>query len=144
MPRLVRRRPLGERIRSYLSPWDFLLWFSEEIEGNDWDQLEKEWGLTIGFSLNLIFLIARANSRSSGSQALDDVFGDEEGIPWLAWLVSYNQAQFIFLVLFASYSLICHGYLGNPHCPYPFTCLHRKRRIHIFSEATLSVIRESY
>ncbi|KAJ5232657.1 hypothetical protein N7468_005613 [Penicillium chermesinum] len=86
MPRLVRRRPLGERIRSYLNPWDFLLWLSEEIEGNDWDQLEKDWGLVIGIALNLIFLVARANSRSSGSQAIDDVFGEEEGIPWLSWL----------------------------------------------------------
>lgn len=87
MPRLVRRRPLGERIQSYLNPWDFLLWLSEEIEGNDWDYLEHNWGLSIGIALNLVFLVARANSRSSGSQAIDDVFGDEEGIPWLSWLV---------------------------------------------------------
>lgn len=88
MPRLVRRRPLAERIGSYLNPWDFLLWLSEEIEGNDWDQLEKDWGTAIGIALNAIFLIARANSQSSGSRAIDDVFGEESGVAWGSWLVS--------------------------------------------------------
>ncbi|KAJ5907647.1 hypothetical protein N7495_000329 [Penicillium taxi] len=87
-PRLVRQRPLAERIRSYLNPWDFLLWLSEEIDGNDWDQMEKDWGLTIGIFLNLIFLLARANSRSSGSKAIDDVFGDDEGTHYLGWFAS--------------------------------------------------------
>lgn len=87
MPRLVRRRPLMERIQAYLNPWDFLLWVSEEIDGHDWDQMEKDWGLSIGVGLNLIFLIARANSRSSGGKAFDDVFGEDEGVPWLSWLV---------------------------------------------------------
>ncbi|CEJ53896.1 hypothetical protein PMG11_00231 [Penicillium brasilianum] len=85
MPRLVRRQPLSERIQSYLNPWDFLLWLSESIDGYDWDQLEKEWGLTLGVTLNLIFLVARANSGSSGSEAIDDVFGDDDGLPWLSW-----------------------------------------------------------
>ncbi|KAJ5646109.1 hypothetical protein N7490_002481 [Penicillium lividum] len=88
MPRLVRRRPLMERIQAYLNPWDFLLWLSEEIDGNDWDQMEKDWGLTIGVGLNLIFIITRANSRSSGGKAFDDVFGEEEGVPWLSWLAT--------------------------------------------------------
>ncbi|KAJ5925194.1 hypothetical protein N7454_007833 [Penicillium verhagenii] len=88
MPRLVRRRPLLERIQAYLNPWDFLLWVSEEIDGNDWDQMEKDWGLPIGVTLNLIFLITRANSRSSGGKAFDDVFGEDEGVPWLSWLAT--------------------------------------------------------
>lgn len=87
MPRLIRRQPLAERIRAYLDPWDFLLWASEEIEGYDWDQVEKDWGLAIGFALNLVFLVARANSRSSGRKAIDDVFGDDGGVPWLSWFV---------------------------------------------------------
>lgn len=87
MPRLVRRRPLAERIQSYLNPWDFLLWLSESIEGYDCDQLEKDWGLTIGVVINLIFLVARANSGSSGSEAIDDVFGDNDSLPWLTWFV---------------------------------------------------------
>jgi hypothetical protein len=92
MPRLVRRRPLAERIGSYLNPWDFLLWVSEEIEGNDWDQLEKDWGMAIGVALNAIFLIARANSQSSGNRAIDDVFGEESGVAWGSWLVSCRAA----------------------------------------------------
>ena len=87
MPRLIRRRPLAERIKSYLNPWDFLLWLSEEIDTNDWDHLERNWALPVGVALNLVFLIARANSKSSGRQVVDDVFGEEAGVPWLNWLV---------------------------------------------------------
>ncbi|ODM16587.1 hypothetical protein SI65_08094 [Aspergillus cristatus] len=89
MPRLVRRRPLGERIKSYLNPLDFLLWLSGEIDANDWDQFEKDWALPVGVALNVIFLIARANSRPSGSEAVDDVFGDDGGVPWLSWFASF-------------------------------------------------------
>lgn len=93
MPRLVRRRPLAERIRAYLTPWDFLLWVSEEIDGHDWEKMEKNWGLHIGVCLNLVFLVARANSRSSGSKAIDDVFGEDSGLPWLSWFVSNPVAR---------------------------------------------------
>ncbi|KAK9849909.1 uncharacterized protein MYU51_013109 [Penicillium brevicompactum] len=89
MPPLVRRRPLGERILAYLNPYDFLLWLSEEFEGGDWDQLEENWSVPIGFGLNLVFLIARANSRSGGSQAFDDVFGDGDGTSIRGWLASF-------------------------------------------------------
>ncbi|KAJ6100016.1 hypothetical protein N7467_001551 [Penicillium canescens] len=89
MPRLVRRRPLSERIISYLNPYDFLLWLSEEFEGGDWEQLEKNWALPIGIALNLVFLIARANSRSSGSKAFDDVFGDDDSTSVRGWLASF-------------------------------------------------------
>mgnify|MGYP007098526428 CR=1 FL=1 len=87
MPRLVRRRPLTERIKSYLNPLDFLLWLSEEIDTHDWDQFEKNWALPLGIALNVVFLIARANSQSYGSQAIDDVFGDDGSTPWLSWFV---------------------------------------------------------
>jgi hypothetical protein len=96
MPRLVRRRPLSERIISYLNPYDFLLWLSEEFEGGDWEQLEKNWALPIGIVLNLVFLVARANSRSSGSKAFDDVFGDDDSTSVRGWLVS----EFAFYCLF--------------------------------------------
>lgn len=88
MPRLIRRQPLAERIRSHLNPADFLLWLSEELESNGWDQLEKEWAIPIGFALNLTFLIARANSRGvSGSY--DDVFGESKRqAGWFSWVVS--------------------------------------------------------
>lgn len=87
MPRIIRRQPLVERIKSRLNPLDFLLWLSELIEASDWDQFEKDWGLSLGVALNLVFLVARANSQSSGSKAVDDVFGDDGGAPWLSWFV---------------------------------------------------------
>lgn len=92
MPRLVRRRPLGERIKSFLNPLDFLLWLWEEVDANDWDQFEKDWAFSAGVALNLVFLIARANSRSMSSKAADDVFGDDGGVPWLSWFVCFTMA----------------------------------------------------
>lgn len=86
MPRLVRRRPLLERIKSFLNPLDFLLWLSEELDTSDWDNCEKEWALPFGIGLNVLFLIARANSQH-GSKAHDDVFGEDSGGSWIGWLV---------------------------------------------------------
>ncbi|KAI9888091.1 MAG: hypothetical protein M1823_000026 [Watsoniomyces obsoletus] len=94
MPRLVRRAPLGERIKAYLNPLDFLLWLSEEVDSNDWDEFHRSYSTPIGLILNFIFLIARANSgwgRGSGS-GVDDVFSDEisrGGSGWLGWLASF-------------------------------------------------------
>jgi hypothetical protein len=87
MPRLVRRQPLAERIKSYLNPLDFLLWLSEEVDANDWEQFEKNWAVPLGVALNITFIIARANSRPTGSQALDDVFGEDERVSLWGWLV---------------------------------------------------------
>ncbi|EXJ90285.1 hypothetical protein A1O1_03384 [Capronia coronata CBS 617.96] len=88
MPKFVRRQPLAERIKAYLNPYDFLLWLSEEIESNGWDQLEKEWATPIGIALNFMFLIARANSKAS-TKGYDDVFGDVPRIAWTAWLATF-------------------------------------------------------
>ncbi|KAL4987239.1 hypothetical protein BDW68DRAFT_112602 [Aspergillus falconensis] len=115
MARLVRRQPLAERIKSYLNPLDFLLWLSEEIDANDWDQFEKNWATTLGIILNLVFMIARANSRTSGSQAFDDVFGEEVGVSYLSWLAS-------FIVHF----LICASALNT------FYTFQRKRHYRMF------------
>ena len=88
-PRLVRRRPLAERIKAYLNPLDFLLRLSEELDSSDWDQCQRSWANPIGFLLNVVFLIARANSGSSTRRGGDDVFGDDVGyISCLAWFVS--------------------------------------------------------
>ena len=88
MPRIVRRQPLIERIKAYLNPFDFLLWLSEELESNGWDQLEKEWALPIGLGLNLLVFIARANMNVA-SRTYDDVFGEVRGgSGGLVWLVS--------------------------------------------------------
>ena len=88
-PRLIRRRPLVERIKAYLNPLDFLLWLSEELESSDLDQWQKEWASPIGILLNVVFLIARANSGSSSTRQIgDDVFGEDiRYTGWLAWFV---------------------------------------------------------
>ncbi|ODA76213.1 hypothetical protein RJ55_08058 [Drechmeria coniospora] len=83
MPRLVRRKPLWERVSSMLNPMDFLLWLSEEMETRDWDS--NLVGTQLGLGLNLIFLLARANSGSKSAE--DDVFGDEGSASWLSLLV---------------------------------------------------------
>ncbi|KAI9795085.1 MAG: hypothetical protein M1816_000107 [Peltula sp. TS41687] len=93
MPRLVRRAPLAERIKAYLNPLDFLLWLSEEIDSHDWDEFQRSYSTPIGLALNVVFLIARANSGKTTSRTgLDDVFGEEQGGPstgWLGWLASF-------------------------------------------------------
>ncbi|CAI4216950.1 unnamed protein product [Parascedosporium putredinis] len=58
--RLVRRRPLKERIMAMLNPMDFLLWVSEEIETREWDS--KGTGTRVGLFMSLAFLLARANT----------------------------------------------------------------------------------
>jgi hypothetical protein len=86
MPRLVRRKPLLERIQDYLNPADFLLWLSEEIETRDWDP--KSLGTPLAFFLHLLLIIAKSNARAGVSSA-DDVFGDvSSGSGWLGYIVS--------------------------------------------------------
>ncbi|KAL8821051.1 MAG: hypothetical protein Q9223_000851 [Gallowayella weberi] len=90
MPRLVRRRPLLERIKAWLNPLDFLLWLSEAFDSSDWEQWQKDWSITIGIGINIIFLIARANIGSRSRRRGDDVFGDDDTVTGLtAWLVWY-------------------------------------------------------
>ncbi|KAI4603228.1 hypothetical protein KJ359_006021 [Pestalotiopsis sp. 9143b] len=84
MPRLVRRKPLSERLQAWLNPMDFLLWLSEEIETRDWNS--KSVGLQIGIAMNLIFGIARANSGRKTT--VDDVFGDDSDSGLFTFLVS--------------------------------------------------------
>jgi hypothetical protein len=84
MPRLVRRRPLLERLKAYLNPFDFLLWLSEEIETRDWD--DQGFANPSGAALNFIFLLARANSGPSRSTG-NDVFGDSSESGWFSWFV---------------------------------------------------------
>ena len=88
MPRLVRRKPLLDRIRDYLNPGDFLLWLSEEFETRDWDS--KQLGIPLALCLHVVILIARANSGSSYGSGGDDVFGDiEYSSGWLRYIVRY-------------------------------------------------------
>ena len=92
-PRLIRRRPLAERLRAYLDPADFLIWLSEEVDSGDWDTWQKDWATVIGIGLNLLFLVARSNVGHS-SKSYDDVFGDEQrSNSWLAWPVCVHHLQ---------------------------------------------------
>lgn len=86
MPAYVRKQPLAERVKSALNIYDLLLWLSEEIESNGWDQLEKEWAIPIGFAFNFIFLIARANVGAQSS-SYDDIFAETTGPGWTASIV---------------------------------------------------------
>jgi hypothetical protein len=91
MPRLIRRKPLARRLQDYFNVWDWLLWASEELESNDWDEWAREYAFYLGCGLNFVFLLARASCDPAGSRKHDDVFGDYEGsgtIGWLSWLVS--------------------------------------------------------
>lgn len=83
MPRLVRRKPFGERLMAMLNPMDFLLWLSEELETREWDS--KLVGTQIGLGLNFVFLVARANT---GGKPDDDIFRDEASSGWFSLLVS--------------------------------------------------------
>ncbi|OTA63739.1 hypothetical protein K449DRAFT_464388 [Hypoxylon sp. EC38] len=83
MPRLVRRRPLLQRVKAMLNPMDFLLWLSEEIETRDWNS--KVVGTQMGVAMNFVFLLARANS--GGARAADPVFDDEPVSGWFTFLV---------------------------------------------------------
>lgn len=68
---------------------DTFLWISEELNGGDWEDSQKEWATPIGVALNFIFLIARANASTQSPES-HDVFGDYEGrrgSGWLQWLV---------------------------------------------------------
>lgn len=111
-PRIVRRRPLIERIKSALDPWDLFLWVSEEIETRDLSS--KSLGTQLGISLNFIFLIARANAAHSTD--VDDVFSDAAGSGWLSYLVSteHMQKSQQFLMAFADSSLPRPGQLPGP------------------------------
>lgn len=86
MPPFVRKQPLGERIKSALNVYDFLLSVSEGIESYGWDQVEKAWAAPIGVAFNLIFLISRANVGKR-SKSYDDVFGESTGSGWAASIV---------------------------------------------------------
>lgn len=87
MPRLVRRRPLSERLKAYFNPLDFWLWLSEEFETSDW---ESNQATPLALGLHFVLLIARANSGGSSKRnRADDVFGDgPTGTGWFSHLVS--------------------------------------------------------
>lgn len=89
MPRLVRRAPLAERIKAYLDPWDWLMWASEELNSNDWEDFAKSYATPMGIGMNIVYMIAKANAGGS-STVSDDVFSDRQSSRssgWLKWFV---------------------------------------------------------
>jgi hypothetical protein len=86
-PRLVRRAPLSERIKAYLDPMDWLMWASEELNSNDWDEFANSWAAPIGVAVNVLFMIAKANVGRSTDGKGDDVFGEihKTRTGWFKW-----------------------------------------------------------
>ena len=85
--RLIRRDPLSKRLREYLDPYDFLLWLSELVNDDTYDEWLNTWAVPIGVALNILFILARGASKR-GSGGGDDVFGDlDGGGSTFAWLV---------------------------------------------------------
>ncbi|WEW59548.1 hypothetical protein PRK78_005022 [Emydomyces testavorans] len=125
MPRLIRRQPFLERLKAYLNPLDFLLWLSEELDSSDWAQWEKEWAIPLGVGINVLFLIARANSRNR-SKAYDDVFGEAGGMSWLNWLVKMNYSLKLLMASFVVHLLALLSILNTV---YAFS---RKRNYRLF------------
>ncbi|KAI1850106.1 hypothetical protein JX265_003479 [Neoarthrinium moseri] len=82
MPRLVRRKPLFERIKAMLNPMDLLLALSEEIETREWNS--QVVGTQMGLVMNFVFLVARANS--SLKSKVDDVFGDGDDLSYMKFV----------------------------------------------------------
>ena len=90
----MRRRPLLERIQTYLDPGDFLLWLSEELNDDTHEDFLNSWAIPIGIVLNFLFILARGSSSPGDSRGSDDVFGDidgKRGSGWFAWLVSISE-----------------------------------------------------
>ena len=128
MPRLVRRKPLLDRIKDYLNPGDFVLWLSEEFETRDWNA--KHAGTPLALALHVVLLIARSNSGSSYS-AGDDVFGDyNSGSGWLHFFVRDGRQLNRTLLTFLGH------FLGLS----PYLLLYLERYIHILSKAPLPTI----
>jgi hypothetical protein len=117
MPRLVRRQSLVQRIKSYLNPFDLFLRLSEEIDSSDWDQWENDWATPLGIALNVIFLIAKANTSRTGYQA-DDIFGEDGGVSWLTWLVCPLETPNVQSRLESADSMVYFG-TGIIHCSLP-------------------------
>jgi len=87
--RLVRRRPLSDRLQALLNPMDFYLWVSEEIQTLDWDS--TVFGTRFGLIANFVFLLARANS--GGRQVADDVFNDAPTSSWVTVVVCLDRSR---------------------------------------------------
>ncbi|KAK7187881.1 uncharacterized protein CC84DRAFT_1167639 [Paraphaeosphaeria sporulosa] len=82
--RLVRKAPLMERVRAYLDFHDWLLWISEELNTNDWEDFAKDYAFIIGFVFNLVYIVAQANT-ASGPRNDDILLDSVSGPGWFTW-----------------------------------------------------------
>ncbi|KAJ4291693.1 hypothetical protein N0V90_009588 [Kalmusia sp. IMI 367209] len=99
-PRLVRKAPLTERIQAYLDVHDWLLWISEELNTNDWEDFAKDYAFIIGFGMNLVYIVAQANTASS-SDDYGDILAGTGGSGWFKWICRLS-ATFLATVGFAN------------------------------------------
>ncbi|KAH8750540.1 hypothetical protein F5883DRAFT_223032 [Diaporthe sp. PMI_573] len=96
--RLVRRRPLWERIKSRFDPWDYVLWLSEEIETRNFGS--KSLGNQLGVACNFVFILARVYGSSSTGSDNDDIFSDSDSgtssgwLAYFAWSIMWNLVAF--------------------------------------------------
>jgi len=119
MPRLVRRAPLLERLKAYLDPWDWLMWVSEELNSNDWEEFANSYAFSLGVGMNVLFMIAKANMGRTTGGSVDDVFGEyqKSSTGWFRW--------FMGLVVF---SLSTLSFLNG------FYTFYRKRHYRLFEQ----------
>jgi hypothetical protein len=141
MPRLIRRRPLTQRLQDYLNPYDWALWLSEEFESSDWDDWARQHSTYVGLGLNVIFVLARANVDNGSRRGGDDVFGDYDpysrGTGWLGWFV--GLPIYIFLRVRA---ITDGGALGIFHNKPPRPFLDPERPLHLHPHQTLPPLRK--
>ena len=131
--RLIRRQPLAARIKAYLDPLDFLLWVSEQFDSDDWDQWQKDWATPIGLGMNLVMLVARANSGGQGSGEVDDVFGEDyTRTGWLSWFVREIGALKVSKISNTRIVYLCR--------PHPLTILFYERCIHFLPSTALPTL----
>ncbi|KAF7192544.1 hypothetical protein HII31_06135 [Pseudocercospora fuligena] len=90
MPRLVRRAPLSERIKAYLDPYDVLLWLSEYLNDDAYEEWLKLWAVPIALGLHIVFILAQGASKRGPAKRGDDVFGEDGsgGSGWFAWMAA--------------------------------------------------------
>ncbi|KAK6337861.1 hypothetical protein TWF696_001339 [Orbilia brochopaga] len=79
--RLVRRQTFGQRIAAFLNPLDNLLSVSLLFETYDWEGLGESIAAPAGIALNVLLMVARANSNiklgwRGGSSSVEDVLRD--------------------------------------------------------------------
>lgn len=139
MPRLVRRKPMLERIKANLDVVDWFFYLSEIFETSDLDI--KSLGTTIGLGCNFVYLLARANSGRK-SKNVDDVFGDSGSAGWFGWFVRHFSSCLLQLhcdIL----RMLKHNFVGSLLSADPKYRLPHECGIHLPSPASLPPLRDT-